>query len=241
MNETVADVAGRPISTAQLERRLAEVARGPRGRHISPTESAANGIRAWILRELVDEAILLEEARAAGIVGSPSGTMTAGDVALLVELVTSGIVVAEADVRDYFERNPDLFRRPATRTVRLVTCSSEAAAASADLEAVAPLAMRRGELVGPVEDAVFGANVGALVGPIETELGWHCARVEAESEESTVPFVEARQEIEAELLRAARLGAFDEWLAGRRRLLARLMPGFEYPGQPGYGSSSHRH
>jgi [acyl-carrier-protein] S-malonyltransferase len=208
---------------------------------MSPTESATSGIRAWILRELVDEAILFEEARAAGIVGSRSGTMTAGDVALLVELVTTGIVVAEAEVRSYFERNPDLFRRPATRTVRLVTCSSEAAAASADLEAVAPLTMRRGELVGAVEDAIFRARVGALVGPIETELGWHCARVEAVMEESIVPFVEARQEIEAELLRAARLVAFDEWLTGRRRTLARLMPGFEHPGQPGHGSSSHRH
>jgi [acyl-carrier-protein] S-malonyltransferase len=241
LSDTVADVAGSPISTAQLERRLAEVARGPRGRHISPTESEAGGIRAWILRELVDEAILLEEARAAGIVGAHSGTMTAGDVALLVELVTSGIVVTEAEVRNYFDRNPDLFRRPATRTVRLVTCSSEAAATSADLEAVAPLTMRRGELVGAVEDAIFGAGVGALVGPIETELGWHCARVEAVSEESIVPFVEGRPGIEAELLRAARLAAFDEWLAGRRRTLARLMPGFEHPGQPGHNSSSHRH
>jgi [acyl-carrier-protein] S-malonyltransferase len=241
MSDAVASVAGRPISAAQLELRLAEVARGPRGRHISPAESAANGIRAWILRELVDEAILLEEARAAGIVGSRSWTMTGGDVALLVELVTAGIVVAEAEVRNYFERNPDLFRRPATRTVRLVTCSSEAAAASADLEAVAPLTMRRGELVGPVEDAIFRAGVGALVGPLETELGWHCARVEALTEESTVPFIEARPEIEAELLRAARLVAFDEWLARRRRTLARLRPGFEHPGQPGHGPSSHRH
>jgi [acyl-carrier-protein] S-malonyltransferase len=241
LSDTVAHVAGRPISTAQLERRLIEVARGPRGRHISPAESAANGIRAWILRELVDETILLEEARAAGIVGSRSGTMTVGDVALLVELVTTGIVVTEGEVRNYFERNPDLFRRPATRTVRLVTCSSEETAASADLEGVVPLTMGRGELVGPVEDAVFGARVGALVGPIETELGWHCARVEAITEESIVPFVEARQEIEAELLRAARLVAFDEWLAGRRRTLARLTPGFEHPGQSGHGSSGHRH
>lgn len=241
MSDTVADVAGRPISTAQLERRLAEVARGPRGRHISPTESEGSGTRAWLLRELVDEAILLEEARAAGIVGSRSRSLTGGDVALLVELVTVGIDVPVAEARRYFERNPDLFRRPATRTVRLVTCSSEAAATSADLEAVAPLTMRRGEFVGAVEDAIFGAGIGALVGPIETELGWHCARVEEATDESIVPFVEARPAIEAELLRAARLVAFDEWLAGRRRTLARLRPGFDHPGHPGHGSSSHRH
>ena len=241
MSDPVASVAGRPISMAQLDRRIAEVARGPRGRHVSPTDTDATGIRSWILRELVDEAILLGEARAAGIVGRRSRTVTAAEVALLVERVTSGIVVPEADVWDYFDRNPDLFRRPATRTVRLVTCSSEAAAASADLRAAAPLTMRRGELVGPLEDAIFGAAVGALVGPIESELGWHSARVDEVAEESMVPFVEARREIEAELVRAARLVAFDEWLGGRRRELARLAPGFEHPGQPGHGSSSHRH
>jgi hypothetical protein len=241
LSDTVAEVAGRPISMAQLERRLAEAARGPRGRHISPAEPAASGTRAWILRQLVDEAILLEEARTAGIVGSRSETLTTGDVARLVELVTVEVHVPEAEARNYFERNLDLFTRPAARTVRLVTCSSEAAAASADLEAVVPLTIRRGELVGAVEDAIFGAAVGVLVGPIETELGWHCARVEAETDESIVPFVEARPEIEAELLRAARLVAFDEWLAGRRRTLARLRPDFDHPGHPGHGSSSHRH
>ena len=105
MSDTVASVAGRPISTAQLERRIAELARGPRGRHIPPADTGATGIRAWILREMVDEAILLEEARAAGICGSSARTVTAGDVARLVELVTDGVVVGEAEVHDYFDRN----------------------------------------------------------------------------------------------------------------------------------------
>ena len=206
-----------------------------------PPTSAASGIRAWILRELVDEAILLEEARAAGIVGSRAGTMTAAEVARLVELVTTGVVVAEAEVHDYFERNRDLFRRPATRTVRLATSSSEAAARSVDLDALGPLTLRRGELVGALEDAIFGASAGALVGPIETELGWHSARVEEATDESMMPFAEVRREIEAELLCAARLVAFDEWLGGRRRALARLAPGFDHPGHPDRGTSSHRH
>ncbi len=241
MSDTVASVAGRPISTAQLDRRIAKLARGPRGRHIPPANTGATGIRAWILREMVDEAILLEEARGAGVSGSSAKTLTAGDVARLVELVTDGVVVGEAEVRGYFERNHDLFRRPATRTVRLATCSSEAAVRAVDLLEVAPLTMRRGELVGDLEDAIFGADVGALVGPIETDLGWHTARVEEVMAESTLPFGEVRREIEAELVRAARLVAFDEWLSGRRRALARLAPGFEHPGHPGQGSLGHRH
>jgi [acyl-carrier-protein] S-malonyltransferase len=241
LSDLVAVVAGRPISMAQLERRIAELARSPRGRHIAPANTGASGIRVWILREMVDDAILVEEARAAGIIGRSARTVTTGDVARLVEFVTDGVVVGDAEVRDYFERNRDLFRRPATRTVRLATCSSGAAVRTIDLDEVAPLTIRRGELVGALEDAIFGAAVGTLVGPIETDIGWHTARVDEGSVESTLPFAAVRREIEAELVRAARLVAFDEWLGGRRRALARLTPGFDHPGSPGHGSSSHRH
>ena len=241
MSDAVASVAGRPISAAQLDRRMAEVARGPRGRHVAPTDLGSDGIRAWILRELVDEAILLEEARAAGLVESSAASMSAAEVAMLVELVTNGVVVTETEALDYFERNLDLFTRPATRIVRLATRSSEAAARSVDLDAVPPLTMRRGELVGALEDAIFRAPMGTLVEPLETELGWHSARVEGAEEASVLPFARVRPEIEAELLRAARIRAFDEWLCGRRRALTHLAPGFEHPGQPGHASSSHRH
>jgi [acyl-carrier-protein] S-malonyltransferase len=241
MSDILATVAGKPISTSQLERRMAEIARGPRGRHVPPAGSGANGIRTWILRELVDEAILVEEARAAGIVGSSAETVTAGDVALLVRLVSDRVVVKMSDVRDYFERNRDLFRRPAARTVRLATGPSAADVGALDLGTVAPMTIRRGQLVGALEDAIFGAAVGADVGPIETDLGWHTARVEGVQAESTVPFEKVRRDIEAELLGAARLAAFDEWLGGRRRALARMAPDHEHPGQPGHGPASHRH
>ena len=136
MSDLVASVAGRPISTAQLERRIADLGRGPRGRHLPP---AATGIRVWILREMVDEAILVEEARAAGIIGGSARTVTAGHVALLVELVTDGVVVGGTEAHDYFERNRDLFWRPATRTVRLAIRSSEAAVRTVNIDEVDPL------------------------------------------------------------------------------------------------------
>ena len=39
--------------------------------------------------------------------------------------------------------------------------------------------VHRGELAGPLEDAIFDAEVGAVIGPIQTEHGWHVARVDA--------------------------------------------------------------
>ena len=101
--------------------------------------------------------------------------------------------------------------------------------------------VHRGELSGPLEDAIFGAEIGAIIGPLRTEHGWHVARVEAVAEESSIPYAEARPAIEAELIDAARTRAFDAWLEGRRTALAVIEPGWEHPKHPIHGAPSHRH
>jgi [acyl-carrier-protein] S-malonyltransferase len=79
------------------------------------------------------------------------------------------------------------------------------------------------------------------VGPIQTEHGWHVARVEVVVEESYVPYAEARPAIEAELLTAARASAFAVWLEQRRADLVTIEPEFEHPAHPFHGLPSHRH
>ena len=101
--------------------------------------------------------------------------------------------------------------------------------------------VRRGELAGPLEDALFAAECGAVVGPCETEHGWHVARVEEIIPEGSVPFAEVRGAIEAELLAAARSRRFDEWLAARRAALASIEPEYAHPADPIHGLPSHRH
>jgi hypothetical protein len=109
------------------------------------------------------------------------------------------------------------------------------------LDRVEPIEVRRGELAGPLEDAIFGAEPAAVVGPIRTELGWHVARVDAVAPASHIPLEAVRPMIEDELLVAARARAFDEWLERRRAALVVLKPAFEHPGHPRHGASSHRH
>ena len=101
--------------------------------------------------------------------------------------------------------------------------------------------LRRGEMVGPLEDAVFAAAIGATVGPVPLEQGWTTAHITAIDPETELTFEEARMSIESELQRTARAQAFDAWLASRRSELAVIEPAFEHPGHPVHGLPQHRH
>jgi [acyl-carrier-protein] S-malonyltransferase len=196
-------------------------------------------MRRWVVQELVMEAVLAHEAQAAGI----------AHVAGLVAHVTAEARVPEWDIRAYYDRNPDLYEHPEARTVRHLLEGDETAAlaAAVRVDRAGPSVpgetqdVRRGELAGPLEEAIFAAEVGTVVGPIRTELGWHVARIEAATAPFVTPFAEARSAIEDELLVAVRARAFDEWLEGRRAALVVVEPGFEHPGHPLHGVSSHRH
>ena len=107
----------------------------------------------------------------------------------------------------------------------------------------ADVELRRGELVGPLEDAIFDDRTatGAIAGPLLVDDRWHVARLEGTISASVVPYEVARPSIEAELLIAARRRAFDEWLEQRRQALAVIEPDFEHPAHPMHGVPSHRH
>jgi len=261
---------------SRLDERIAAVRRGPRGRHLPPDGgSELVNLRRWIARELVTEEVLAHEARAAGMTsrgiesggeqeGHPSATSLRAAVGRLVELVTASVTVARREVRGYYVRNGDRYRRPEARRVRHVlvpdaTTAEGVAGRLAAGESMAALAravsidpgsrttggllgdVHRGELSGPFEDALFEAEVGAIVGPIQTGHGWHVARVEAVTPAGCVAYAEARPAIEAELLEAARSRRFAEWLEGRRQAIAVIEPEFAHPADPILGIPSHRH
>jgi peptidyl-prolyl cis-trans isomerase D len=57
----------------------------------------------------------------------------------------------------------------------------------------------RGSMVKPFEDAVFAAKVGDILPPVQTDFGWHVIKVNGIREKRTLPFEEAKGQIEAEL------------------------------------------
>jgi hypothetical protein len=258
----VAVVGGRPILLSRLEERLADMRQGPRGRHLPPDGGeASSGVRGWVVQELVTEAILIHEAQADG---AGSTALSPAIVARLVDRVTAAVTVDSREVRAYYVRNGDRFRRPEARRVRHILLPDEATALEVigrvedggDLGALARQSssdagsrtmggdlgdVHRGELSGALEDAIFRAAVGVVFGPIQTEHGWHVARVDAVSPASCVPYAEARHAIEADLLAAERATVFGAWLEHRRAALAVIEPGFEHPADPVHGLPSHRH
>ena len=240
MTTRVATVAGTAIDIERVEARIAGWRRGPRARHLPPDDRSGE-VRRWIVRHLVDEEILLLECRALGIVEPAAERLSAADVGRLVEHVAAGVSVAESEVEAYYNRNRDLFCDPEARRIRHVAAATWRRARDTDASTAPATTVRRDELTGPLEDAIFAADVGALVGPIRTELGWHVALIEAVIPETAIPYEQARIPIERELVPAARARAFDDWLDDRRNALAAFEAAFEHPGHPVHGVPGHRH
>ncbi len=59
----------------------------------------------------------------------------------------------------------------------------------------------RGSMVKPFEDAVFAANAGDLLAPVQSDFGWHVIKVGSVREARTLPFDEVKAQIEADLKR----------------------------------------
>ena len=133
--------------------------------------------------------------------------------------------VSNGDVRAYFEENKDTRYDRVRASHILVPTQAEADALLARLKAgedFAALAQQlsqdpgsgqqggdlgeftRGRLVPEFEEAAFAANVGDLVGPIETEFGWHVIKVTARTNPT---FEEVREEIRTELTEQRRAEA----------------------------------
>jgi hypothetical protein len=259
----VATVAGTSVPSAWVEERLAQLQHGRLGRQIPPVGGEVERLRRWIVQEIVDQLVEHHAARLAGWVrhdtagstdpGRP--TLPTSVAARLFEVVTREVVVPDGESRSYYERNRDLYERPEARHVRYAIASSGRVAWAALLAwpQRSPrvggsgvhygelIRLVRGELTGPVEDAVFEAEVGAAVGPYPFRSGAIAARVEAVTPAVVASFEDVRPTIEAELLAVARARAYDDWLATRRAALALIEPAFEHPGHPVHGLPSHRH
>jgi peptidyl-prolyl cis-trans isomerase D len=58
---------------------------------------------------------------------------------------------------------------------------------------------QRGNMVKPFDDAVFGMKVGDIVGPIETNFGYHVIKLNAINPAQVRPFDEVKAQIEADI------------------------------------------
>jgi foldase protein PrsA len=69
----------------------------------------------------------------------------------------------------------------------------------------------RGAFVPAFDEAVWSAEAGEIVGPVQTQFGFHLIRVEAFRQ---VPFEDAAGDLREQLQGEAAQAAFDEWFLG---------------------------
>jgi [acyl-carrier-protein] S-malonyltransferase len=246
---TVAWVGGTAIDVSDVDDREVALRTG-RVAPVLPRERTGEGrqLRRWLVQVLVAERLVEAEAAARGLRAAPPLSAIAPDRAAMLGLgsvaadlltrnplaravfvaVTADVVVSAEAVARFYVDNPERFRVPEERVVR------HAVGDGAPVRRV----LRRGELTGPVEDAVFAAVAGDVVGPVRDPLGVHTLVVEEVRPARMLPLDESTTEW---LLAAARRRAFTAWLDRRVAEEVRLAPGYEHPGDPGQPDNTHRH
>jgi [acyl-carrier-protein] S-malonyltransferase len=245
----VAWVSGTPVVVSDVDDREAGLRAGP----VAPTlprERTSEGrqLRRWLVQVLVAERLVADEAARRGLdaAGAPALSELAPDRAAMLTMgsvaadllsrnplaravfaaVTADVHVPASAVEDFHRRNPERFAVPEERVVR---------------DAAGRRVLRRGELTGPVEDAVFAASAGSEVGPVRDPLGTHTFVVEEVRPARARSLSEARESITNWLLAAARRRAFTAWLDLQVAERVRLAPGYEHPGDPDQPDNTHRH
>ena len=70
-------------------------------------------------------------------------------------------------------------------------------------------AFGRGQMVPEFEEAAFAAEIGAVVGPVKTQFGYHLIKVENKIEATTVPFEQMVEQIRGSLMQQKQGDAYN--------------------------------
>ncbi len=68
----------------------------------------------------------------------------------------------------------------------------------------------RGQMVKEFEEAAFGAEIGAVVGPVKTQFGYHLIKVEKKTEATVAPLEEVKEQIRRSLLQQKQNQVYSE-------------------------------
>jgi len=86
----------------------------------------------------------------------------------------------------------------------------------------------KGETVPPFEEAAFAAEQGEIVGPVETEFGYHVIEVTEIREEQTQPLAEVETQITDQLAATQQEEEFTKWIEDQKQQRnVKYLPGYK--------------
>jgi peptidyl-prolyl cis-trans isomerase C len=90
----------------------------------------------------------------------------------------------------------------------------------------------KGETVPEFEQAAFGAEQGEIVGPVQTDFGYHVLQVTDVKPEQTRPLEEVESQIRSQLASEKQSEAFNKWIEEQKKERnVKYLKGYEPSGQ----------
>ena len=145
--------------------------------------------------------------------------------------VIEGITVEEAEEKKFYDENPDLFAAKAQVSAKHILVDSEDSANDIAKEIADGLAFEeaakkystcpskeqggdlgyfsKGQMVPEFEKAAFEGEVGKVIGPVQTQFGYHLIRVEDKKESSVMSFEQVKDQIHQQLIQNKQKEVYD--------------------------------
>jgi peptidyl-prolyl cis-trans isomerase C len=150
--------------------------------------------------------------------------------------IMKDITVTDIEAETVYNINPDNFSKPETVSAKHILVDSEDVCNeilaqiqngektfedAAKESSTCPSGQQggdlgefgRGQMVKEFEEAAFAAEIGAIVGPVQTQFGFHLIKVEAKSEAETLAFDVVKEQIKKNLLQQKQQQAYTTKIA----------------------------
>ena len=174
------------------------------------------------------------------------------------ERVSGGAEPSQEEVQAFYDENKEAqFTQPAQRCVRHILFNKDQKQKAEEVKTelqnggdFAELAkensqdpgsaenggdlgcLGEGETVPPFEEAAFSAEKGEIVGPVETEFGYHLIEVTDIREEQTQPLSEVETQITEQLAATQQEEVFTKWIEDQEKQRnVKYLPGYKPAGQ----------
>ena len=235
-NEVLAIVAGKEITNAEVDAFLANLPAEQRQYASNPyfrEQYVEQVVTLHVLEKMADDLQLdmTEDYKKMldNIVRDIKARMAMNEI-------MKGIEVTDIEAETVYNINPDNFSKPETVSAKHILVDSEDVCNeilaqiqngektfedAAKESSTCPSGQQggdlgefgKGQMVKEFEEAAFAAEIGAIVGPVQTQFGFHLIKVEAKSEAETLAFDVVKEQIKKNLLQQKQQQAYTTKIA----------------------------